>query len=116
MVENILKEVFLTVPTFQAQIASHSGVFVEKEKKLYALPLRKKGAKRHWATHDPDARHKDIYFWSQLWFQFHIWIFMGLFYKMRQNLLHNATAILFQDTTKIYFRMRQFFYYKKATL
>ena len=42
--------------------------------------------------------------------------FYGTFLQNATKFITYATAILLQDTTKIYFRMCQFFYYKKATL
>ena len=35
-----------------------------------------------------------------------------VFYKMRQILLQNATAVLLQNATEVYYKMRQVFYYK----
>ena len=43
---------------------------------------------------------------------FHIWFIMALYYKMRQMLLQNATAILLQNATEVYYKMCQVFYYK----
>ena len=37
---------------------------------------------------------------------------MIVYYKMRQMLLKNATAILLQNATEIYYKTRQLFYYK----
>ena len=37
---------------------------------------------------------------------------MALYYKMRQILLQNATAILLQNATEVYYKIRQIFYYK----
>ena len=37
---------------------------------------------------------------------------MTVYYKMRQMLLQNATAILLQNATEVYYKMRQVFYYK----
>ena len=44
--------------------------------------------------------------------RFHIWFIMTFYYKMRQILLQNATAIFLQNATEIYYKMRQDFYYK----
>ena len=37
---------------------------------------------------------------------------MALYYKMRQILLQNTTAILLQNATKVYYKMRHVFSYK----
>ena len=37
---------------------------------------------------------------------------MTLYYKMRQMLLENATAVLLQNATEVYYKMLQGFYYK----
>ena len=37
---------------------------------------------------------------------------MTLYYKMRQILLQNATAIFLQNATTVYYKMHQVFYYK----
>ena len=37
---------------------------------------------------------------------------MTVYYKMRQILLQNATAILLQNAAKVYYKMCQIFYYK----
>ena len=37
---------------------------------------------------------------------------MTVYYKMRQILLQNATAILLQNATEVYYKMRQVFYCK----
>ena len=37
-------------------------------------------------------------------------VFTVCYYKMRQVLLQNATAILLQNATEVYYKMRQFFY------
>ena len=37
---------------------------------------------------------------------------MTVYYKMRQILLQNATAILLQNATKVYYKMCQVFCYK----
>ena len=37
---------------------------------------------------------------------FHISFIMALYYKMRQMLLQNAAAILLQNETKVYYKMR----------
>ena len=39
-------------------------------------------------------------------------IHYGSFYKMRQILLQNATAILLENATEVYYKMRQVFHYK----
>ena len=41
---------------------------------------------------------------------------MTAYYKMRQILLQNATAILLQNATDVYYKMRQVFYYKMRQL
>ena len=45
---------------------------------------------------------------------FHIWFIMALYYKMRQILLQNATAILLQNATEVYYKMRQRFFITKC--
>ena len=40
--------------------------------------------------------------------RFHIWFIMTLYYKMRQKLLQNATAILLQNVTEVYYKIRRF--------
>ena len=37
---------------------------------------------------------------------------MTVYYKMRQILLQNETAILLQNATEVYYKMRRVFYYK----
>ena len=37
---------------------------------------------------------------------------MTVYYKMQQILLQSATAILLQNGTEVYYKMRQVFYYK----
>ena len=37
---------------------------------------------------------------------------MTVYYKMRQMLLQNVTAILLQNATEVYYKMRQDFYWK----
>ena len=37
---------------------------------------------------------------------------MTVYYKMRQMLLQNPTAILLQNVTEVYYKIRQVFYYK----
>ena len=41
---------------------------------------------------------------------------MTVYYKMRQILLQNATAILLQNATELYYKMRQVFYCKMRQL
>ena len=41
--------------------------------------------------------------------QFYIWFIMTTYYKMRQRLLQNATVVLRENGTKIYYKMRQVF-------
>ena len=41
---------------------------------------------------------------------------MTVYYKMRQILLQNATAILLQNATEVYYKMRQVFYCKMRQL
>ena len=41
---------------------------------------------------------------------------MKLYYKTRQVVLQNAAAILLQNTTEVYYQMRQRFYYKQWQL
>ena len=48
--------------------------------------------------------------------KFHIWLFMTVYYKMRQILLQNATAILLQNAREVYYQICQFFYYKMQQL
>ena len=38
---------------------------------------------------------------------------MKLYYQTRQAVLQNAAAILLQNTTEVYYKMRQVFYYKQ---
>ena len=42
-------------------------------------------------------------FESQLWLCLHFWFIMALYYKMQQ-ILKNATVILLQNTTKVYYK------------
>ena len=44
--------------------------------------------------------------------RFQIWFVMTFYYKMRQMLLQNATAILLKNATEVYYKMCQIFYYK----
>ena len=44
--------------------------------------------------------------------RFHIWIIMTVYYKVRQILLQNAIAILLQNVTEVYYKMRQVFSYE----
>ena len=37
---------------------------------------------------------------------------MTVYYKIQQILLQSATAILLQNLTEVYYKMRQVFYYK----
>ena len=37
---------------------------------------------------------------------------MTVYYKIQQILLQSATAILLQNGTEVYYKMRQVFYYK----
>ena len=60
--------------------------------------------------------------------RFHIWFIMTLYYKMRQILLQNTTAIFLQNTTEVYYKTDSFitkydsyyelqrFYYKMRQL
>ena len=41
---------------------------------------------------------------------------MTVYYKMRQILLQNTTAILLQKATELYYKLRQVFYYKSDSL
>ena len=41
---------------------------------------------------------------------------MTVYYKMRQILLQNETAILLQNATQVYYKMRQVFYYEMRQL
>ena len=41
---------------------------------------------------------------------------MKLYYKTRQAVLQNAAAILLQNTTEVYYKMRHVFYFKKWQL
>ena len=41
---------------------------------------------------------------------------MTVYYKMRQILSQNATAILLQNATEVYYKMCQIFYYKLRQL
>ena len=42
--------------------------------------------------------------------RFHIWFYIiTVYYKMRQTLLQNVTAILLQNATEVYYKIRQFF-------
>ena len=40
------------------------------------------------------------------------WPLITLYYKMRQVLLQNATAVLLQNATEVYYKICQVFYYK----
>ena len=44
--------------------------------------------------------------------RFYIWFILTIYYKMRQVLWQNATAILLQNVTEVYHKMHQVFYYK----
>ena len=44
--------------------------------------------------------------------RFYIWFILTVYYKMRQILLQDATAILLQNATEIYYKMRQDLHYK----
>ena len=48
--------------------------------------------------------------------RFYIWFVVTVYYKMRQMLLQNATAILLQNGTEVYYKMRQVFYCKMRQL
>ena len=48
--------------------------------------------------------------------QFQTGFVMTVYYKMRQMLLQNATAILLQNATEVYYKMRQVFCYKMRQL
>ena len=53
--------------------------------------------------------------WIKAWvldMSFHIWFIMTLHYTMQPILLQNATAILWQNATEVYYTMRQVFYCK----
>ena len=41
--------------------------------------------------------------------RFPVWFVMTVYYKMRQILLQNATAILLQNATEVYYKMHQVF-------
>ena len=47
-------------------------------------------------------------FWNQQWLRFHIWFIMTLYYQIRQTLLQNVTAILLQNSTKVYYKCNSF--------
>ena len=50
---------------------------------------------------------------------FHVVLFqfiMAVYYKMRQTLLQNVTAILLQNATKVYYKMLQRFITKSGKL
>ena len=51
----------------------------------------------------------EIYFLVSIVLQFHIWFVMKIYHKMRQMLLQNVTAILLQNATEVYYKMRQDF-------
>ena len=51
-------------------------------------------------------------FGRQRWLQFPISFIMTLYYKIRQILLQNATAMLLQNGIKVCYKMHQVFYYK----
>ena len=82
--QNVSKEVLLTGPKIQVKIPSHSGDCVLEEGQLNAIPQMATGL-------DPG---------------FHVWFIMTLYYKMRQILLQNATAVLLQNVTEVYYKMR----------
>ena len=48
--------------------------------------------------------------WSQIWF------IMTFYYKMRQILLQDATAILLQNATKVYYKNTSGFLLQNATV
>ena len=50
----------------------------------------------------------------RLWF--HIWFITTLYYQNVTNIDKNATAILLQNAKKVYYIMRQLFYYKMQQL
>ena len=52
---------------------------------------------------------KKSIFGSQEWFSCHIRFIKTLYYKMWHILLQYATAILLQNATKVYYKMRQKF-------
>ena len=47
--------------------------------------------------------------------RFHVLFIMTVYYKMQMMLLKNVTAILLQNGTEVYYKMRQVFYYKIIT-
>ena len=47
---------------------------------------------------------------------FHIWFIMTLYYQNATNIDKNARAILLQNAKKVYYIMRQLFYYKMQQL
>ena len=55
---------------------------------------------------------KKFNFRSQEWLSLKIRFIMTLYYKMRQILLQNATAILLQNPANVSYKMRQVFSYK----
>ena len=46
-----------------------------------------------------------------LYTRFNIWFIRTLYCKIRQILLQNVTAILLQNSTEVYYKMFQVFYY-----
>ena len=59
---------------------------------------------------------ENVFFWSQWWLWFPIWLYKTLYYKMQLTLLQNATAILLQNATKTYQKMSHLFYYNRQQL
>ena len=49
-------------------------------------------------------------------FEFHRWFIITLYYKMRQKLLQDVTAILLQTATNVYCKMLQGFLSENATV
>ena len=47
--------------------------------------------------------------------RFYIWFIFTVYYKMQQILLQNATAILLQNTTEVYYKMRPVFFLQNVT-
>ena len=52
---------------------------------------------------------KKFNFGKQQYLRFHIWFILTFYYKKPQTLLQNASTILLQNATKVYYKMRQIF-------
>ena len=113
--QNVFNEVSLIWFTFQAKILSRSWVCVQGECQKYSpssSPLSKYGKLRD-IGHSMSNGNLIL---DVKAFRFHIWFIMTVYYKIRQILLQNATAILLQNTAEVYYKMCEVFYYKMRQL